>query len=147
MAQDLELYDQIDWWNPRHSLLRQAPVKFDYFREKIGRLEGLRILDVGCGGGILSEEFAKHGAEVTGIDLSEAALQAARDHAAAGKLRIRHERAQAEELAHDDESFDAVVCADCLEHVADLERVIGEISRVLKRGGVFQPASRGAGHG
>jgi SAM-dependent methyltransferase len=71
MAQSLEIYNQMDWWNPRHSLLQMAVVKFAYFREKIGALEGSRILDVGCGGGILAEKFAKLGANVSGIDLSE----------------------------------------------------------------------------
>jgi len=137
MDQSLEIYNQMDWWNPRHSLLQMAAVKFNYFHEKIGRVEGASILDVGCGGGLVSEEFAKRGARVTGIDLSEKALQAARGHAAAGGLRIRYELGRAEELPVGDGLFDAVVCADCLEHVDDLERVIGQVSRVLRDGGTF----------
>jgi 2-polyprenyl-6-hydroxyphenyl methylase/3-demethylubiquinone-9 3-methyltransferase len=137
MEQNLEIYDQMDWWNPRHSLLRMAAMKFNYFQEKIGRLDGLSVLDVGCGGGILAEALAKSGANVTGIDPSERALQIARDHAAASGLRIRYERWKAEELPAGDAQFDAVVCADCLEHVDDLEQVIGQIARVLKGGGTF----------
>jgi len=137
MDQSLTIYDSMDWWNPSHSLLRMASVKFGYFQDKIGRLEGARILDVGCGGGLLAEEFAKRGADVTGIDRSEKALQTARDHAAAGGLRIRYEVGRAEDLPVGDGLFDAVVCADCLEHVDDLERVIGQIARVLREGGTF----------
>jgi len=137
MEQSLEIYDQMDWWNPRHSLLRMAALKFNYFHSKIGRLDGLSILDVGCGGGILAEEFAKTGANVTGIDPSERALQIARDHAVANGLHIRYERGKAEALPVGDGQWDAVVCADCLEHVDDLAQVIGQIARVLKGGGVF----------
>jgi len=137
MPQSLEIYDQMDWWNPRHSLLRMAALKFNYFHEKIGRLDGLNVLDVGCGGGLLAEEFAKRGANVTGIDLSEKALQVARGHAAASGLRIRYQRGTAEEIPVGDGQFDAVVCADCLEHVDNLEQVIGQIARVLKTGGAF----------
>jgi 2-polyprenyl-6-hydroxyphenyl methylase/3-demethylubiquinone-9 3-methyltransferase len=137
VGQSLAIYDQMDWWNPRHSLLQMATVKFDYFHEKIGRLEGTSILDVGCGGGLLAEEFAKRGADVTGVDLSENALETAREHAAAGGLRIRYEIGTAEDLPVGDRLFDAVVCADCLEHVDDLDRVIGQVSKVLKNGGAF----------
>jgi len=137
MAQSLEIYNQIDWWNPRHSLLKMAAFKFEYFHERIGSLDGLRILDLGCGGGLIAEKFAKQGANVTGIDLSEKALCAARDHAAAGGLQISYELGKAEEIPVADGLFDAVVCADCLEHVGDLERVIEQVSRVLKDGGVF----------
>jgi 2-polyprenyl-3-methyl-5-hydroxy-6-metoxy-1,4-benzoquinol methylase len=55
MKQSLEIYNQMDWWNPRHSLLRMAALKFNYFQAKLGRLDGLSVLDVGCGGGILAE--------------------------------------------------------------------------------------------
>ena len=137
MAQSLEIYSQMDWWNPRHSLLRMAALKFNYFHEKIGCLDGLNVLDVGCGGGIIAEEFAKRGANVTGIDISERALQAARDHAAASGLRIHYQSGKAEEIPVADGHFDAVVCADCLEHVDDLEQVIGQVARVLRGGGAF----------
>jgi 2-polyprenyl-6-hydroxyphenyl methylase/3-demethylubiquinone-9 3-methyltransferase len=137
MVQNLEIYSQMDWWNPRHSLLQMASIKFDYFHYKLGSLDGLNILDIGCGGGLLAEHFAKQGAAVTGIDLSENAIKTARDHAAAGGLSIRYEVGKAENLPAKDGEFDAVVCADCLEHVDDLEKVIREISRVLKEDGGF----------
>lgn len=137
LRQSLDFYNDLDWWNPSHSLLQVAPVKSGYFMEKIGKLEGARILDVGCGGGLVAEQFAKRGAEVTGLDPSEGALQTARDHATANGLRIRYELGKAEALPFSDGLFDAVVCADCLEHVGDLGRVIAQVSRVLRSGGIF----------
>jgi 2-polyprenyl-6-hydroxyphenyl methylase/3-demethylubiquinone-9 3-methyltransferase len=137
MRQSLDFYNDLDWWNPSHSLLQTVPVKSGYFMEKIEKLEGARILDIGCGGGLVAEQFAKRGANVTGLDLSEGALRTARDHAAASGLHIHYERGPAEELPFGDGLFDAVVCADCLEHVDDLERVIAQVSRVLRSGGVF----------
>ncbi len=137
MSQSLEIYDQMDWWNPRHSLLRMAPMKFIYFHEKIGSLEGLKILDIGCGGGLMAEEFARRGAVVTGIDLSEKALVIAGKHARASGLKIRYETGRAEALPCGSGDYDVVIGADCLEHVDDLKKAVGEVSRVLREGGVF----------
>ena len=81
MQQNLEIYNQLDWWNPKHSLKQMVPIKFNYFSNKIGNLKNLKILDIGCGGGLLSEEFAKKGAEVTGINISEKSLEIAKKHA------------------------------------------------------------------
>lgn len=137
MKESLEIYDQVDWWNPKHSLQQMVPVKFKYFSKKIGNLRGLRILDVGCGGGLLSEEFAKSGAEVTGIDISENSLKVARTHALENDLIIDYKIGYAENLPINDNMFDVVICADCLEHVDNLEKAISEISRVLKNNGIF----------
>lgn len=137
MAASHDLYDQMDWWNPRHSLLQNVGFKVDWFHERIGSLQGVRVLDVGCGGGLVAEELARRGAEVTGLDLSAAALATARAHAAAGGLSIRYEQGRAEALPFADGAFQAVVCADCLEHVDDLERVVAEVARVLRPGGAF----------
>lgn len=129
--------DGLDWWNPTHSLLRNVGFKLDYFHERIGPLAGRRVLDVGCGGGLVAEELARRGAQVTGIDVSEHALRTARAHAAAGGLSILYQRAPAEALPFADGAFDAVVCADCLEHVEAPDRVVAEAARVLAPGGVF----------
>ena len=96
-----------------------------------------RVLDVGSGGGLLAEEFAKRGFAVTGIDPSAASLDAARAHAAQAGLDIDYRQAAGEALPFDDASFDVVYCCDVLEHVTDLNRVISESARVLRPGGVY----------
>jgi 2-polyprenyl-6-hydroxyphenyl methylase/3-demethylubiquinone-9 3-methyltransferase len=98
---------------------------------------GKRALEVGCGGGILSEEIARLGFDTTGIDPSEPSLRVAADHARAGGLDIRYLKGVGESLPFPAGSYDVVFCCDVLEHVRDLPKVVSEISRVLKAGGVF----------
>jgi len=137
MKENLEIYNQVDWWSSKHSLRQMVPIKFGYFSKQIGNLKGLNISDVGCGGGLLSEEFSKNGAEVTGIDISENSIEIARTHALENDLAIDYKSGYAENIPANDNTFDAVICADCLEHVNNLEKVISEISRVLKDSGIF----------
>lgn len=145
---DNAIYDRVasTWWDQDGfmSLLRTSvnPPRFAYFREALithlrGEPQGLRVLDVGCGGGLLSEQFAAMGCDVTGIDRSLPTLAAARQHAEASGLPIRYLEGSAEQLAFDSATFDVVCCCDVLEHVDSPDAVIGEISRVLKPGGVF----------
>jgi len=98
---------------------------------------GMTALDLGCGCGFLSEEFARMGWQVTGLDPSEVALAAARRHAAAEGLDIRYFAGAGEQLPFPDAGFDLVYCCDVLEHVADLPAVIAETARVLKPGGLY----------
>ncbi len=100
-------------------------------------LKRINILEVGCGGGILTEEIAKLGYNITGIDPSVSSLRAAIEHSREANLNIRYETAAGENLPFHDCSFDVVLCCDVLEHVEDLPAVVSEISRVLKNGGVF----------
>lgn len=118
------------------------PARVGYFREKIFSdlgidPQGKTALEVGCGGGILSEEIARLGFAVTGIDPSAHSLQIAASHAQAGGLRITYAQGAGEAIPYPDQSFDIVFCCDVLEHVRDVPRVIAEISRVLRPGGVF----------
>jgi 2-polyprenyl-6-hydroxyphenyl methylase/3-demethylubiquinone-9 3-methyltransferase len=145
MAINNEMYHDFEWWDeedPIH-ILRSGlnPVRFPYFREILSeskvRPAGKRVLDVGCGGGFLSEEFAKLGFEVHGIDPSLPTLEKAKKHAMLSKLEIKYAHGAGEKLEYPDSHFDVVVCCDVLEHVKDLDRVISEISRVLKPGGLF----------
>jgi 2-polyprenyl-6-hydroxyphenyl methylase/3-demethylubiquinone-9 3-methyltransferase len=113
------------------------PARFGYFKEVLGSVRGLRVLDVGCGGGLLAECFAREGALVSGIDLSQSSLVAARRHGEAVEISAGYVCASGDLLPFLDSSFDAVMSADFLEHVTDLDAVICECSRVLKSSGIF----------
>lgn len=147
MPVDNEIYDRLAaaWWDPQgvlHILHALNPARFGYMRRVL--LEELRLtpakcraLDVGCGGGLLAEEFARLGFAVTGVDPSARSLDAARAHAAKAGLSIEYRQASGEALPFADGTFDVVYCCDVLEHVTDLGRVIAESTRVLKAGGVY----------
>lgn len=100
-------------------------------------MKGQRVLDVGCGGGMLSESMAKAGAWVVGVDVSENALDVGRKHARQSALAINYLQAPAERLPFKCSSFHTVVAFDVLEHVSDLPMTLAEISRVLRPGGRF----------
>jgi 2-polyprenyl-6-hydroxyphenyl methylase / 3-demethylubiquinone-9 3-methyltransferase len=124
------------WWSgegPFVGLHQLNEARVEYFRRMFGGFQGKRVLDVGCGGGLLAEALAREGAAVTGLDPSEKSLEAARAHAAKAGLRISYVRGTAESLP--DGPFDLVMAVDVLEHVADLERAVAEMARVLAAGG------------
>jgi 2-polyprenyl-6-hydroxyphenyl methylase/3-demethylubiquinone-9 3-methyltransferase len=98
---------------------------------------GRDVLDLGCAGGFMAEALHDRGARVTGIDPAERAVDAARSHALSTGRAIQYQTGVAEALPYDDDSFDRVVCVDVLEHVADLDRSLAEVARVLRPGGVF----------
>ena len=144
---DNALYDRLadSWWDESgllHSLTALNPARFGYMRRvlveelRISPL-GLRVLDIGCGGGLLAEEFARLGCVVTGVDPSAESLAAAREHAMSQGLAIRYQCARGEALPFADASFDAAFCCDVLEHVDDLSRVIAETARVLRPRGIY----------
>jgi 2-polyprenyl-6-hydroxyphenyl methylase/3-demethylubiquinone-9 3-methyltransferase len=147
MPVDNHLYDTLadSWWDESgvlQALRGLNPVRFGYMRriliDEIGiDPRGQKTLDVGCGGGLLAEEFARLGCVVTGIDPSEKSLEAARDHARQAGLAIEYRQGMGENLPFPDGTFEIVYCCDTLEHVEDLGKVIGETSRVLKPDGVF----------
>ena len=145
---DNEIYNHIHatWWNEDGfmAMLRTSvnPPRFDYFRKVIiDRLslnpEHLAVLDVGCGGGFLAEQFAAIGCKVTGIDQSAPTLAAARSHAEMAGHMIHYVEGSGECLPFAAQQYDIVCCCDVLEHVDDIEVVMSEIARVLKPGGVF----------
>ncbi len=142
MSIDNQWYDELGdkWWDPHGpvGLLHDLnTTRFGYFKNVLGRIEALSVLDVGCGGGLLAERFASEGASVTGIDLSRASLFAARRHAHAAEVEVNYVNANAESFPFVDGVFDVVVSTDFLEHVSDLDKVVSESARVLKPSGFF----------
>jgi 2-polyprenyl-6-hydroxyphenyl methylase/3-demethylubiquinone-9 3-methyltransferase len=144
MTSEHELFDTFtkqDWWDPKGkqaALHKINPLRFEYFKEKLGGLKGKRVLDVGCGGGVLSESFTSEGAVVTGIDLSKAAIEVAKEHAKEAGLKIDYRAISLSKLAQEGtEPFDSVVLSEVLEHTDDLGGLVRDASRLLKKGGVF----------
>ena len=126
------------WWDPESEfkpLHEINPLRLGYI-EGFVPLAGKRVLDVGCGGGILSESMAAKGAEVTGIDMGEAPLEVARLHLLESGLEVNYERIPVERLAEEQpESFDVVTCMEMLEHVPDPASVVQACARLTKPGG------------
>lgn len=127
------------WWDP-HSEFKPLhdinPLRHDWIEQLSSGLEGKRMLDVGCGGGILAESLAAGGAIVTGIDMGEGPLSVAKLHLLESGLEIDYQRIPVEQIAeqHPGE-FDVVTCMEMLEHVPDPGSVIEACSRLIKSGG------------
>ncbi|WP_371322513.1 bifunctional 2-polyprenyl-6-hydroxyphenol methylase/3-demethylubiquinol 3-O-methyltransferase UbiG [Dechloromonas sp. ZY10] len=126
------------WWDPNSEfkpLHDINPLRLDWIDEHVG-LAGKRVLDVGCGGGLLSEGMAARGAQVTGIDLSEKPLGVARLHLLESGQQVDYRLTSAEQLADEmPGSFDAVTCMEMLEHVPDPASVVAACARLVKPGG------------
>ena len=126
------------WWDsesefkPLHDI---NPLRLDYIQQH-APLAGKQVVDVGCGGGILSESMARAGASVTGIDLAEAALDIARLHAAEAEVKVDYQCASTEDFAAANAGqFDVVTCMEMLEHVPEPGAIVEACSRLLKPGG------------
>lgn len=104
-------------------------------------LDGLRLLDIGCGGGLIAEPLARLGAEVTAIDVGADAIEAARLHAGQSGLEIGYRCISAEQLAAEDMRFDDVLTLEVVEHVADLESFLAACSQLVAPGGSFFAAT------
>jgi 2-polyprenyl-6-hydroxyphenyl methylase/3-demethylubiquinone-9 3-methyltransferase len=127
------------WWDkdsefkPLHEI---NPLRVNYIVEKLGDLTGLKILDVGCGGGILSEALAKTGAIVTGIDMGETSLEIAKLHLYESKLEIDYQKITVEELAQTQAgTYDVVTCLEMLEHVPSPDSIIKACATLVKGSG------------
>jgi 2-polyprenyl-6-hydroxyphenyl methylase / 3-demethylubiquinone-9 3-methyltransferase len=139
------------WWDPRGpmaALHKFNPVRLAYIRDRaaghFGRdparldsLAGLRVLDIGCGGGILSEPLARLGASVTGADPSDSNIAVAQRHAAQSGLTIDYRNTSAEALSDAGESFDIVLAMEVVEHVADVGLFVDVASAMVKPGGLL----------
>jgi 2-polyprenyl-6-hydroxyphenyl methylase / 3-demethylubiquinone-9 3-methyltransferase len=139
------------WWDPHGpmaALHKFNPVRLAYIRDhaashfgrdpkRLDSLAGLRILDIGCGGGVLSEPLARLGAAVVGADPSASNIAVARRHAAKSGLTIDYREASAEKLAADGEHFDVVLAMEVVEHVADVGLFIDRAAAMVKPGGLL----------
>jgi 2-polyprenyl-6-hydroxyphenyl methylase/3-demethylubiquinone-9 3-methyltransferase len=144
-----------DWWNPRGpmaALHKFNPVRLGYIRDqaaacfgrdpkKLDCLKGLRMLDIGCGGGILSEPLARLGAEMVGADPSEDNIAAARAHAGEAGVTIDYRATTAEELSAAKERFDVVLAMEVVEHVADVDAFVETCAGMVKTRGLMITAT------
>jgi len=144
-----------DWWNPRGpmaALHKFNPVRLAYIRDqaaacfgcdprKLDCLKGLRMLDIGCGGGILSEPLARLGAAMVGADPSEDNIAAAHAHASEAGVAVDYRATTAEELSTANERFDVVLAMEVVEHVADVEAFVGSCATMVKPGGLMIAAT------
>ncbi|MFC0321975.1 bifunctional 2-polyprenyl-6-hydroxyphenol methylase/3-demethylubiquinol 3-O-methyltransferase UbiG [Gallibacterium melopsittaci] len=145
--QELAKFEKMaaSWWDsngdfkPIHQL---NPLRVNYILQHVGALAGKKVLDVGCGGGILAESLAKTGAIVTGIDMSTEPLAVARQHAAEQELIINYQQITVEDFLQNQqqqqaEKFDVITCMEMLEHVPDPLSVIRSCQQLLKPNGVL----------
>jgi 2-polyprenyl-6-hydroxyphenyl methylase / 3-demethylubiquinone-9 3-methyltransferase len=140
-----------EWWDPRgkfRALHRIGPARLAFLRDEMVRhfaltgtglrsLEGLRVLDVGCGGGLICEPLARLGARVTGLDPAPETIEAARRHAAGQGLDIDYRAGRVEELEAEAAAFDAVVCLEVIEHVPDVAAFLKTCSMLVRPGGLM----------
>lgn len=137
---ELEKFAQLahKWWDP-HSEFKPLheinPLRLDYI-DRHADIAGKTVLDVGCGGGILSESMAARGANVTGIDLSDKPLQVAKLHLLESGRRVEYRKVAVETLAAERPAhYDVVTCMEMLEHVPDPQSVIAACAQLVKPGG------------
>lgn len=140
-----------EWWDPDGKLRplhRQGPARLGFVRDALVKhfdlamprlkpLAGLAVLDVGCGGGLISEPLARLGATVTGIDPTADAIAVARRHAEAQGLAIDYRTATVEDLLADGAGFDAVICMEVIEHVPNQAAFVRSLGQLVRPGGVL----------
>jgi 2-polyprenyl-6-hydroxyphenyl methylase/3-demethylubiquinone-9 3-methyltransferase len=139
---NLDIYDNVaaNWWSDDirwvRTLKNLVPARLAWFDRHIDWSEKT-VLDLGCAGGFMAEALSNKGANVTGIDPAAQAITAATARAKHMGQSIQYDIGVGEALPYPDDYFDAVVCVDVLEHVTDLTKVLAEVARVLKPGGIF----------
>ena len=144
-----------EWWDPRGKMAPlhkfnpvrlgyirdQAAARFDRDAKQLGCLKGLRFLDIGCGGGILSEPLARLGADMVGADPSETNIEAAKLHAGQSGLAIDYRATTAEDLSAAGERFDVVLAMEVVEHVTDVNLFVESCAAMVKPGGLMIAAT------
>lgn len=150
--QEIEKFSKIadQWWDlqgkfkPLHKF---NPTRIKYIKEKVQQhfgqddLSGLEVLDIGCGGGLLSEPMCRLGANMTSIDASEKNIKTAQVHAENSGLQINYQCATAEELAGQDKKFDLILNMEVIEHVADVKSFMQACCSLLKPNGLMVVAT------
>ena len=141
-ADEIKKFDRLAeiWWDPNGAMgmLHVVNPLRTNFIKKNASLKGKKVLDVGCGGGILTESLAREGAEATGIDLAETPLKIASQHAEQAGLSIEYLAKNVEDLARErPHAYDVVACCEALEHVPDPGKIIDCCAALLKPGGTL----------
>lgn len=142
VAQFAAIADQ--WWDengPFKPLHRLNPVRIAYLRDQImarlGKVTGISIADIGCGGGLVTEPFARLGANVTGVDAAHENIKAAKNHAKEVGLSITYLATTAEKLAAEGQKFDVVFALEIVEHVSDVGLFIESVTKLVKPSGLL----------
>ncbi len=139
-AEEIARFDQLAarWWDPdgeSRPLHDLNPVRADFVARRM-RLDGARVADVGCGGGLLSEALASAGADVVGVDLGQAVIDVAQLHLHESGLKVDYRVQSSSGLAEAEAgTFDAVCCMELIEHVPDPAALVADLARMLKPGG------------
>jgi 2-polyprenyl-6-hydroxyphenyl methylase/3-demethylubiquinone-9 3-methyltransferase len=139
---EIEHFDRLaqDWWDPQgpmRPLHQLNPIRLQYIQDKVS-LNAKKVLDVGCGGGLLSEALAQAGAQVTGLDMSEALIQCAQMHASQNALNITYQQQRIEDFSQQtSERFDVITCMEMLEHVPDPAQILAHCQSLLKPKGLL----------
>ncbi len=140
-ASEVSKFDRLAarWWDEKgdfRTLHEINPLRLAYITQREGELTGKRVLDIGCGGGLLSEALAKAGAQVVAIDLSRNAIEIAQSHLKISGLNIDYRVTSAEDLAAQDPSgFDVITCMEMLEHVPDPQGIVMACHSLIKPSG------------
>ena len=146
MTEEKNIFDKLskDWWKIDGSFSALHAfnfVRIKFIKETLNKkvsnnLENLKILDIGCGGGILTEPLTRLGAKVCGIDENENAIKVATDHAKKNKLNIDYKKMSFDKINFS-KKFDVIVCMEVLEHLHDVDMLVTKVSQILKPSGYF----------
>ena len=146
IIEDNSIFDELatEWWKPNGSFralhafnfVRIKFIKDTLKKRSINSIRNLKILDIGCGGGILCEPLARLGAKVTGIDENKKAIEAAKKHSKKNKLKINYKVLSYDEIKLN-EKFDVILSMEVLEHIDDIGILISNSKKLLKKNGIF----------